>query len=463
MMFDDRITALAREAERAAQGLFAPIEAVAERNLSKVLGAFRANRLSDTHFGWATGYGYDDAGRAVTEKIFADVFGAEAALVRTQIVNGTHAIALCFFGVLRPGEKLLYCTGAPYDTLRPVIGNRLDSATTPLRGSAQNDNTGGSESSDAGGRMPPLRESGNSASDGSLADFGVGYAQADLAPDGGFDWDGIAAALADPTVKMAAIQRATGYSDRPALTMDKIAAWARFVRARRPDVVLFCDNCYGEFLDVCEPTRICLDSRVSGVDLIAGSLIKNPGGGLALSGGYVAGKKEMVDKISFRLTCPGIGGDCGLTFGQTRTVLQGLFLAPRTVADAVKGAILCGKVFETLGYRVFPKPAEPRSDIVQAVEMGSPEALVAFCEGIMAASPVDSFVTPEPWDMPGYADKVVMASGAFVTGSSIELSADGPLRPPYNVYFQGGLVYEHAKIGIQSALQRLLEKGLLEL
>jgi len=427
MMFDDRITALAREAERAAQGLFAPIEAVAERNLAKVLDAFRANRLSDTHFGWATGYGYDDAGRAVTERIFADVFGAEAALVRTQIVNGTHAIALCFFGVLRPGEKLLYCTGAPYDTLWKVIGI------------------------------------GNSASDGSLADFGVGYAQADFAPDGGFDWDGIAAALADPTVKMAAIQRATGYSDRPALTMDKIAAWARFVRARRPDVVLFCDNCYGEFLDVCEPTRIVLDSRVSGVDLIAGSLIKNPGGGLALSGGYVAGKKEMVDKISFRLTCPGIGGDCGLTFGQTRTVLQGLFLAPRTVADAVKGAILCGKVFETLGYRVFPKPAEPRSDIVQAVEMGSPEALVAFCEGIMAASPVDAFVTPEPWDMPGYEDQVVMASGAFVTGSSIELSADGPLRPPYNVYFQGGLVYEHARIGIQSALQRLWEKRLLEL
>ncbi|MDR1796007.1 MAG: methionine gamma-lyase family protein [Clostridiales Family XIII bacterium] len=443
MSFEDRITGLLGDCERAVSGLFAPMDAVCEANTLRVLDAFRGNRLSDAHFGWATGYGYDDAGRAVCERIFADVFGAEAALVRTQIVNGTHAISLCFYGLLRPGDKLLYCTGAPYDTLRRVVdpGTFADDGAW-IPGQARNEGSGGLARNDG-------------PDEGSLADFGIGYLQADLTGEGGFDWDAITEALQDPAVKMAAIQRATGYSDRPAITPPKIREWARFVRAKRPDVILMCDNCYGEFLDTKEPTAD--DGQGGAVDIMAGSLIKNPGGGLALSGGYIAGKRDLVDKISFRLTCPGIGSECGLTFGQTRTVLQGLFLAPRVVKDAVKGAILCAKVFETLGYRVFPKPEDPRSDIVQAIELGTPEKLCAFCEGIMAASPVDAFVKPVPWDMPGYRDPVIMASGAFVTGSSIELSADGPLRPPYNVYFQGGLTYEHAKIGIRSALEQLFK------
>jgi len=431
MKFDQDLRELVAECEAEVRPRFRALEETGEQNLAKVLDAFRENRLSDTHFAWATGYGYDDAGRAVTERVFAQVFGAEAALVRTQIVNGTHAISLCFSGLLRPGDKLLYCTGAPYDTLRGVIG--------------------------IGGENAP--DGAETTNQGSLADFGIGYAQADLLPDGGFDFAAIGAALEDPAVKMAGIQRATGYSERPAVTLDRVAEWIRFVRARRPDVILMADNCYGEFLETIEPTDAAL---AGGVDVMAGSLIKNPVGGLALSGGYVAGRRRYIEQIAYRLTCPGIGGECGLTFGQTRTVLQGLFLAPRTVTDAVKGAILCGRVFERLGYPVFPGADDPRSDIIQAVTLGSPEALVCFCEGIMAASPVDSFVTPVPWAMPGYEDEVVMASGAFVTGSSIELSADGPLRPPYNVYFQGGLTYEHAKIGVLSALQHLKAKGLLK-
>ena len=397
---------------------FASLGVICEANQYKILSAFAKNRLSDTHFGFATGYGYDDPGREVTEKIFSDVFGAEAALVRTQIVNGTHAISTVFSGVLRPGDKLLYCTGAPYDSLWSSVG--LD---------------------------------GEGAGQGALSEFGIGYAQSDLTPQGGFDYPAIEAALADPAVRMAAIQRATGYSDRPAMTIAKISEWARFVKEKRPDIVLMADNCYGEFLEPLEPTNV-------GVDVMAGSLIKNPGGGLALSGGYIAGRADLVEKASYRLTCPGIGSECGLTFGQTRTILQGLFLAPRTVTDAVKGAMLCGAVFDALGFKVFPGPSEDRSDIVQAVTLGSPEALTAFCGAVQAISPVDAFVRPEPWEMPGYKDKVIMASGSFVTGSSIELSADGPLRPPYNAYFQGGLTYEHAKLGVMRAAQSLLDKGL---
>ena len=414
---DGRIAALADECEAALSGAFAALAPVCEAGQYKVLGAFAKNRLSDTHFGFATGYGYDDPGRDVTERVFADVFGAEAALVRTQIVNGTHALSLVFLGILRPGDKLLYCTGAPYDSLSSTIG---------LNGAG--------------------------AGQGALPDFGIGYCQTGLTASGNIDYTALAAALADPSVRMAAVQRATGYSERPAITIEKIAEWARFVKERRPDVILMADNCYGEFLERLEPTDV-------GVDIIAGSLIKNPGGGLALSGGYVAGRRELVDLASYRLTCPGIGGECGLTFGQTRAMLQGLFLAPRTVMDALKGAMLCGAVFERLGFAVFPGAGDPRSDIIETVRLGSPEALIAFCRGIQAVSPVDAFVRPEPWDMPGYQDKVIMASGAFVTGSSIELSADGPLRPPYNAYFQGGLTYEHAKLGVLSAAQRLINDG----
>ena len=413
-----QVSALADECEAELKGRFEALGDVCEANQYKVLSAFSKNRLSDTHFGFATGYGYDDPGRDVTERIFADVFGAEAALVRTQIVNGTHALSIVFSGVLRPGDKLLFCTGAPYDSLLQTIGMN-----------------------------------GSGDGQGSLAEFGIGYAQTDLTPEGGIDYRALETSLKDPSVRMAAVQRATGYSERPAITVRSIAEWARFVKERRPDVILMADNCYGEFLEFQEPTDV-------GVDIMAGSLIKNPGGGLALSGGYVAGRAELVEKVSFRLSCPGIGGECGLTFGQTRTMLQGLFLAPRTVMDALKGAMLCGAVFKRLGFNVSPGADDERSDIIETIRLGSPEALIAFCRGIQAVSPVDAFVKPEPGDMPGYNDKVIMASGAFVTGSSIELSADGPLREPFNVYFQGGLTYEHAKLGVMSAAQSLLDAGI---
>jgi len=415
------VASFTSDCETALAPHFAALGTVCETNQYKVLDAFAKNRLSDTHFGFATGYGYDDPGRDVTERIFADVFGAESALVRTQIVSGTHAISLVFSAILRPGEKLLYCTGAPYDSLVSTIG--IDGAGT---------------------------------GQGALSDFGIGYEQVDLTSDGGFDYPAIEKALADPAVRMTGIQRATGYSERPAITIENISEFAQFVKTLRPDVIIMADNCYGEFLETEEPTDV-------GIDIMAGSLIKNPGGGLALSGGYIAGKADLVEKASYRLTCPGIGGECGLTFGQTRTMLQGLFLAPRTVTDAVKGAMLCAAVFKKLGYRVFPDPEDARSDIVQTVTLGSPEALVTFCKAIQAASPVDAFVSPEPWEMPGYKDKVIMASGAFVTGSSIELSADGPLRPPYNAYFQGGLTYEHAKLGVMSAAQSLIDAGLADI
>ena len=412
------IAKLTDECASGLSGSFAYLAEICEANQYKVLDAFAKNRLSDTHFGFATGYGYDDPGREITERIFADVFGTEAALVRTQIVNGTHAISTVFSGLLRPGEKLLYCTGAPYDSLWSTIG---------------------------------LKDEG--AGQGTLAEFDIGYSQVDLTPEGTFDFPAIETALTDPKVKMAAIQRATGYSDRSAMTIEKISIWAEFVKDLRPDIVLMADNCYGEFLETQEPSEV-------GLDIIAGSLIKNPGGGLALSGGYIAGRQDLVEKCSYRLTCPGIGGECGLTFGQTRAMLQGLFIAPHTVTDAVMGAMLCGAVFERLGFKVFPGPGDARSDIVQAVTLGSPEALVAFCRAIQAVSPVDAFVIPEPWRMPGYKDEVIMASGAFVTGSSIELSADGPMRPPYIAYFQGGLTYEHAKLGVMSAAQRLIASEL---
>ena len=413
----DKVAALAGECEVGLAKRFESLREVCEAGQYKVMAAFAKNRLSDTHFGFATGYGAGDPGRDVTERIFADVFGAEAALVRTQIVCGTHALALAFLGVLRPGDKLLYCNGAPYDSLWPTIGLN-----------------------------------GEGKGQGALSDLGVGYMQAELTQAGGIDYQALSKLLGDASVRMAAVQRATGYSERPAFTIRQIAEWAGFVRERRPDIVLMVDNCYGEFLELKEPTEV-------GADIMAGSLIKNPGGGIALSGGYVAGRQDLVEKAAYRLACPGIGGEYGLTFGQTRPILQGLFLAPRTVMDALKGAMLCGAVMERLGFSVFPGMDDPRSDIIETVRLGSPEAMAAFCLGIQAVSPVDAFVTPEAADMPGYSDRVIMASGAFVTGSSIELSADGPIRPPYNLYFQGGLTYEHAKLGVMSAAQKLLDKG----
>lgn len=415
---DPRVLELTEAAEKETAEDFKVLDDIMTYNQYKILDAFQKNRLSDMHFGWNTGYGYDDAGRDAIEKVYADIFHTDKALVRPTIVNGTHALAITLLGILRPGDELIYCTGGPYDTLEEVIGIRGD---------------------------------GN----GSLKDYGISYKQVELLPDGSIDLNGIAEAITDKT-RMVTVQRATGYGWRKAITIDEIARWAEFVEDLNPDIIKMTDNCYGEFLDIKEPTDV-------GVDVIAGSLIKNPGGGLALTGGYVCGRADLIDKIQYRMTCPGIGGECGLTFGQTRAMFQGLFQAPKVVNGAVKGAILCGKAYEKLGFEVCPKPEDKRSDIIQAVRLKTPEAVEAFCQAIQAAAPVDSHVSPIPWDMPGYESQVIMAAGAFVQGSSIELSADAPMREPYNVYFQGGLTYEHSKFGVIKSLDTLLKKGIIKL
>ncbi|MBC6679178.1 aminotransferase class I/II-fold pyridoxal phosphate-dependent enzyme [Zhenpiania hominis] len=406
------------QAESDIRGEFDSLDDIMAYNQYKVLTAFQNNRISDMHFSWNTGYGYNDAGREALERVYADIFRTEAALVRPIIVNGTHALTLTLTGILRPGDELIYCTGAPYDTLEEVIG---------IRGEGK----------------------------GSLKEFGVSYQQIELTPEGEIDLAALKEAITGKT-RMVTVQRATGYGWRKAITIEQIQEWADFVHGINPDIICMVDNCYGEFLDVKEPTEV-------GTDVLAGSLIKNPGGGLALTGGYIAGRQDLIDDISYRMTSPGIGGECGLMFGQTRTMFQGLFLAPKTVNGAVKGAALCAKVFENLGFDVCPKAEEKRSDIIEAVKLGSPEAVVAFCEGIQAAAPIDAHVKPVPWDMPGYDDQVVMAAGAFIQGSSIELSADAPIREPYIVYFQGGLTYEHSKFGVIKALQALYEQNLISL
>jgi cystathionine beta-lyase family protein involved in aluminum resistance len=416
---DRRISEVASACEAGLAERFLAVDGVCERNQYRVLRAFQRNRVSEQHFSWTTGYGYNDAGRAVTEKVFAELFGAEAALVRPLIVNGTHALSLCYFGILRPGDEVIACTGAPYDTLLNTMGIAE-----------------GSEGM------------------GTLAEYGIRYRQIELLADGGIDYAALERAIT-PKTRMVSLQRATGYSERRAVLISDIEEWAAFVHGLNPEIVCMVDNCYGEFLDTREPTHV-------GADICAGSLIKNAGGGLALSGGYVCGRRDLVELAAYRMTCPGIGGECGLTFGQTRTMLQGLFLAPQAVKGALKGAMLCAVLFKRLGYHVSPGSDEPRSDIIQSVRLESAEALEAFCKGVQAAAPVDSHVTPEAWDMPGYEDKVIMAAGAFVQGSSIELSADGPMRPPFNVYFQGGLTYEYSKIGVLLAAEKLLERGLLK-
>jgi len=404
------------KAEKQVEDIYRELDDIMAYNQYKILAAFQKNRISDMHFSWNTGYGYNDPGREALEKVYADIFKTDAALVRPIIVNGTHALTLTLSGILRPGDELIYCTGNPYDTLEEVIG---------IRGEGK----------------------------GSLKDFGITYKQVELKADGTIDLEALRAAISSKT-RMVTVQRATGYGWRKAITIPEIEEWTRFVKTLRSDIICMVDNCYGEFLDTKEPTEV-------GVDVVAGSLIKNPGGGLALTGGYIAGRSDLIEVISYRMTSPGIGGECGLTFGQTRTMLQGLFIAPKTVNGAVKGAILCAKVFENLGFDVCPKPEDKRSDIIEAVKLGNPESVVAFCEGIQAAAPVDSHVTPVPWAMPGYEDPVIMAAGAFVQGSSIELSADAPIRPPYIVYFQGGLTYEHSKFGVIKALQALFDKNLV--
>ncbi len=396
---------------------FEGIDRIAEYNQLKVLQAMQDNRVSDIHFAATTGYGYNDLGRDTLEAVYASVFHTEAALVRPQITCGTHALTIALAGNLRPGDEILSPVGKPYDTLEGVIG---------------------------------IRES-----KGSLKEYGITYSQVDLLPDGSFDYDAIKAALNDRT-RLVTIQRSKGYQTRPTLSVKRIGELISFIRGIRPDVICMVDNCYGEFVETIEPTDV-------GADLCVGSLIKNPGGGLAPIGGYIVGREEYVENAAFRLTSPGLGKEVGATLGLNQTFYQGLFLAPTVVAGALKGAIFAANLYESLGYPVIPNGSESRHDIIQAVTLKSPEAVIAFCKGIQAAAPVDSFVTPEPWAMPGYHSDVIMAAGAFVQGSSIELSADAPIEPPYAVYFQGGLTWYHAKFGIMMSLQKLYEENLIAL
>ena len=415
MQFSDKIRSLVREAEEHLGGAFATIDDIALANTERVMDAFRAHHVAATFFDGTSGYGYDDRGRDELDLIWAEVMGTEAALVRQQIVSGTHALTIGLFGILRPGDIMLSVAGKPYDTLEEVIGL--------------------------------VGESGN----GSLRDFGVAYDQVELTPDGDFDYAIIDEKLnaAGGKVKMVFIQRSKGYLNRKTLSVGEIEALAAHVRAIAPDVFIVVDNCYGEFVEKAEPVR--------NVDLIIGSLIKNPGGGMAETGGYLAGSKRAVELCSYRLTSPGVGGEVGATFGHNKSFYKGLFYAPHTVAAAVKTAHLAAYIFAALGFAVEPAWDSTRHDIIQTVIMESAEGLCAFCRGIQAGSPVDSHVTPEPWAMPGYTDAVIMAAGAFTQGSSIELSADGPLRPPYTAFFQGGLTYESGKIGILSAAQEMLD------
>ena len=406
MTFSDKTLALAREAEAALSDIFAEIDRVSYIGTCRVLDAFREERVSDACFGSTTGYGYDDRGREVFDRVWSHVFGTEAALVRHNFVNGTHALSTALFGLLRPNDTLLSVAGKPYDTLDGVIGI-----------------------------------SGKTG-DGSLADFGVNYAQIEMTAEGGLDVDAIVERVkTDNSVKVVFIQRSKGYLNRRTLSPDEISAVYDAVHATREGVYVVVDNCYGEFTAEYEPRA----------DMLVGSLIKNPGGGMALTGGYIAGSARAVELASYRLTTVGTGGEVGATLGQNRTMFQGLFYAPHTTASAIKTAHLAAYIFEKMGYDTYPSWNETRYDIIQTVITHDPDILCAFCRGIQAGSPVDSFVTPEPWDMPGYSDPVIMAAGAFIQGSSVELSADGPIRPPYTVYFQGGLTYESGKIGILTA------------
>ncbi|SHG95096.1 methionine gamma-lyase family protein [Tepidibacter thalassicus] len=407
---DDKILKLSETIENEIEDQFKKIDYVREYNQYKVLSAMQKAKLSDIHFNWTTGYGYNDIGREKVEEIYSYIFNTEDAIVRPIIVNGTHALSLCISGIVRPGDEILSVTGKPYDTLEEVIG---------------------------------IRES-----KGSLKEFGVTYKQVDFLDNGDPDYDNIKNSVNEKT-KLVLIQRSKGYSWRKSLTIEDIEKIIKTVKSIREDVIVMVDNCYGEFLETKEPTDV-------GADIMAGSLIKNPGGGLALTGGYIVGRKELVELISFRLTSPGIGKECGLTFGTTRTVLQGLFLAPYIVSQALKGAIFCARFFEKLGYTVLPKYNEVRSDIIQSIKLKNADEVISFCKGIQYAAPVDSFVSPEPWAMPGYDSDVIMAAGAFVQGSSIELSADAPIKPPYIVYFQGGLTYTHSKFGVLKALSQMI-------
>lgn len=409
-----RVLALAAQAEREIASQFSHIDTVAEYNSQKVLAAYQNHRVAEPFFAGTTGYGYDDQGRDVLDEIYAEIFGAEDALVRIQFVNGTHAIASALYGALRPGDVLVSAVGAPYDTLLGVIG--------------------------VTGEEP-----------GSLKQYGVAYRQVDVTADNQPDQAGLAQAVRDPKVKAVLIQRSKGYSTRASLSVAEIGELITVVKENNPQAVVIVDNCYGEFVERTEPTQV-------GADLVVGSLIKNPGGGLAPTGGYLAGRHDLVEAAAMRLTVPGIGRECGSTLGNNRLLYQGLFLAPHTVAQALKTAVFQARIMELLGYKTEPHSGQPRHDIIQMVSLEKPELVEKYCKGIQSGSPVDSFVTPVPWDMPGYDCPVIMAAGAFIQGASIELSADAPMRPPYTVYMQGGLTYETGKTGVLLAVEEMLKK-----
>ena len=412
---DEEIYELGEKAEKKLKERFEKIDLVAEYNQARVIAAMQKNKVSAECFNYASGYGYDDYGRDTLERVYADVFHTEDALVRPQITCGTHALALALMSNLRPGDELFSPVGKPYDTLEEIIGIR--------------------------------------PSKGSLAEYGVVYRQCDLLPDGSFNYEGIPNYINEKT-KLVTIQRSKGYQTRPSFGVKQIGELISFIKKIKPDVICMVDNCYGEFTETIEPTDV-------GADMVVGSLIKNPGGGLAPIGGYICGKKECIDNAAYRLTAPGLGKEVGASLGVMRSFFQGLFLAPTVTASALKGAIFAANLYERFGFPVVPNGSEERHDIIQAVTLGSAEGVKAFCKGIQMAAPVDGFVTPEPWAMPGYDDPVIMAAGAFVQGSSIELSADGPIKEPYAVYFQGGLTWQHAKLGILMSLQQVKNAGCL--
>ncbi|MDO4836815.1 MAG: methionine gamma-lyase family protein [Clostridia bacterium] len=414
MTIEERIT----HAEAGLKDVFARIDHMEEIGTRRVLDAFRTHEIAYRHFAPTTGYGYDDVGRDTLEKVFADLFGTEAAIVRPQIASGTHAISLCLFGLLLPGDHVLSATGKPYDTLEDIIG--MGEGTAPV---------------------------------GSLKEMGVVYDQVELTDAGEIDLDAVERAITPKTTLVIA-QRSRGYAWRPSLMPEKFAPLAAMLHEKHPGVRLMVDNCYGEFVCEKEPTHY-------GADVCVGSLIKNPGGGLAPTGGYVAGRKDAIERIAYRLTAPGIGLEVGSYAGSYQPFYQGLFMAPHTVAQAIKTACLAARVFEELGMTTTPPADEPRADIIQAIQMETPERLVAFCQGIQMASPVDSMALPEPWDMPGYRDQVVMAAGTFVAGASVELSADAPMRAPFTAYMQGGLTYSHGRIALKTALERMVKQGAL--
>lgn len=413
----EQVLNFGKDVENSLKKRFEEIDATAEYNQLKVIRAMQESRVSDIHFAGTTGYGYNDLGRDTLEEVYARTFHGEDALVRPQLISGTHALAIALSGNLRPGDEILSPVGKPYDTLEEVIG---------------------------------IRES-----TGSLKEFGITYRQVDLLDNGDFDFENIRKAINEKT-KLVEIQRSKGYATRPTLSVERIGELIAFIRSVKPDVICMVDNCYGEFVERTEPTDV-------GADMIVGSLIKNPGGGLAPIGGYIVGKKDCIERAACRLTAPGLGKEVGASLGVSQSLYQGLFLAPTVVAGALKGAVFAANLYEQLGFPVVPNGTESRHDIIQAITFGTPEGVIRFCEGIQAAAPVDSFVTPEPWAMPGYDSDVIMAAGAFIQGASIELSADAPIKPPYAVYFQGGLTWYHAKLGILKSLQNLLDSGIVKL